>query len=88
MIGRKEAEALTDDEIVKEFGIVKSESRISYGIEYFETLEQALDFDKFVQVRGDRYNGGYYDGTTCGRDYAHDHVDKETGKQLYAVTVR
>lgn len=87
-MNQEEARAMTYDEVEKKFGIVKGESRISYGIEYFDTLEAALEFDKFVKIRGDRYNGGYYHGTTCGRDYSHDHVDKETGKKLFAVTVR
>jgi|TARA_R110000824_G_scaffold120382_5_gene275685 hypothetical protein len=70
----------------RKFNPVKSDSRTCFGIEWFETEEEAEAFAKAIQKRGDRYNGGWCHGTACGRDYGFDHVDKETSKKLYAVT--
>ena len=65
---------------------IKSDSRICFGIEYFATEEDAKVYAKHVRERGDTYNGGYFHGMQCGRETRFDHVDTETGQQLYAVT--
>lgn len=70
----------------RKFNPVKSDSRICFGIEWFATEEEAEAFGEEVRKRGDRYNGGWFHGMACGRDYSFDHVDKETSKKLYAVT--
>jgi hypothetical protein len=66
---------------------VKHDSRICFGIDYFATEAEAEAAAAIVRERGDTYNGGYFDGMPCGRDSGFDHVDSDTGKKLYAVTV-
>ena len=65
---------------------VKYDSRICFGIAFFETMEHADEYAAEVKRKGLTYNGGFFHGMPCGRDTTWDHVDKETGKQLYAVT--
>lgn len=65
---------------------VKHDSRICFGIAYFATEEDADAYAAVVKEQGLTYNGGWFHGMPCGRDKAFDHVDKETGQQLYAVT--
>jgi len=67
---------------------VKRESRICFGISFFATEADADAAAAIVRKRGDTYNGGWYDGMPCGRDTAFDHVDRDTGQQVYAVTTR
>ncbi len=67
---------------------VKRDSRICFGIAYFHTEADADTYAKIVRERGDTYNGGFFHGSPCGRDKSWDHVDPDTGKQLYAVTTR
>jgi len=66
---------------------VKYDGRICFAIEYFATEEDAKVYAKHVRDRGDTYNGGWSHGAPCGRATSFDHVDKETGQQLYAVTI-
>lgn len=65
---------------------VRTEQRIAYGIAFFDKEEDALAFAKTVVERGDRYNGGWFDGMVCGRDRNFDRLDPETGRLSYAVT--
>lgn len=73
--------------MTKDFDPVKSDSRNCFGIEWFATKEEAVAYDKEVRKRGDTYNGGWYHGAACGRAPEFDHIDKETGQQLFAVTI-
>lgn len=72
---------------MKKFTPVKTDSRICFAIEYFTTDADARAYGEQVKRRGDRYNGGYFDGMPCGRDVSFDYLDADLG-QLYAVTVR
>jgi hypothetical protein len=63
----------------------KRDSRICFAIDYFATKEDAEKADVIVRSRGERYNGGFYDGMPCGRDTGFDHKDAE-GNWFYAVT--
>jgi hypothetical protein len=65
---------------------VKLDSRICFGIAYFATEADADAYAAHVRKVGQTYNGGYFHGMPCGRDTSWDHVDRETGQQLYAVT--
>jgi hypothetical protein len=65
---------------------VKTDSRICFGIEYFDNETDADRFAIAVRERGDTYNGGWLHGMRCGRDKSFDHIDADLG-QLYAVTV-
>lgn len=66
---------------------VKIDSRNCFGIAYFTTEADAEQYAAAVRVRGDTYNGGYFDGMSCGRDTGFDYTDPELGR-LYAVTTR
>lgn len=66
---------------------VKHDGRICFGIDFFTDEAVADAYGKFVQERGDTYNGGFYHGMACGRDTTFDYVDQKLGK-LFAVTVR
>lgn len=59
---------------------VKVESRICFGISYFATEEEAESYAASVRRRGVTYNGGFLDGTPCGRAPHFDHDG------LFAVT--
>lgn len=61
-------------------------SRICFGIDYFATEEEAEIAAEIVTKRGDRINGGYYDGALCGRDIGFDTFMNEA--KIYAVTTR
>ena len=62
---------------------VKTDSRICFAIAFFETEADAEEYAK--HVKGE-YNGGFYHGRPTGRDSSWDHIDRDTGKQLYAST--
>jgi hypothetical protein len=64
---------------------VKIDSRICFGIAYFQTEDDAMKYDAHVRAKGYTYNGGWMDGAPCGRDRTWDHVDPELGP-LFAVT--
>lgn len=66
---------------------VKRDSRICFGIHYFATEADAKAAAAIVRKRGDTYNGGHFHGMPCGRDTGFDHVDRDTGEKVYAVTV-
>jgi hypothetical protein len=65
---------------------VAYDGRICFGIAYFGSEEDATEYAAKVKAQGITYNGGWYHGRPCGRDKTWDHVDKETGKALFAVT--
>jgi hypothetical protein len=74
---------------VLSFGKVKGrwslDSRISLSVLYFEQEAEANKIAKQVKKQDCRYNGGWFDGTACGRSEAFDHEDK-SGTKWYAVT--
>jgi hypothetical protein len=65
---------------------VEMDSRICFGIHFFDTEEKAKAYGEAVRLRGDTYNGGYSHGASCGRDKSWDYVRKD-GVKLYGVTV-
>lgn len=66
---------------------IKTSSRTCFGIEWFATEAEATARSETVRARGDRVNGGFYDGMSCGRDVSFDFTDNN-GVRHYAVTVR
>lgn len=64
---------------------VEVDSRICFGINYYDSEETAMKADTIIRERGDTYNGGYMHGMACGRDRNWDKKDKN-GKTLFAVT--
>lgn len=64
---------------------VRKSSRTCFGIEWYATEAEAETRAAQIRERGDRYNGGYYDGMPCGRDTSLDII--VNGKTVYAVTV-
>ncbi len=65
---------------------VKHEGRICFGIDYFTSARAAEIYGAMVTLRGDTYNGGWYDGMPCGRAPCFDYKDDVLGP-LFAVTV-
>lgn len=65
---------------------VEMDSRICFGIHFFDTEEKAKAYGEAIRLRGDTYNGGYSHGASCGRDKSWDYVRKD-GVKLYGVTV-
>lgn len=65
---------------------VYHDSRICFGINFFESESEANAYAEIVQKRGDTYNGGYFHGMACGREPERDMV--MDGRKLFAVTVR
>jgi len=65
---------------------VLSQSGNCMGVLFFRSEVEANAMAALVKVRGDRYNGGLYDGMPCGREANRDFTHPELGK-LYAVTV-
>jgi hypothetical protein len=63
---------------------VKTEGRICFGLEWYATEAEAEVRTKEVRESGQRYNGGFYHGSACGREKGFDYVDKEHGP-LFAV---
>lgn len=63
-----------------------TESRICFGISWFDSEEKADRYAAHVRANGDTYNGGWLHGTPCGRDASFDRtVD---GVKQFAVTRR
>lgn len=67
---------------------VRTESRICFGLAWFDDAQLAEEAAQAIMARGDRYNGGYYHGMPCGRAPTFDYFDPDTGRRLYAVTTR
>ena len=61
------------------------DSRICFGIKFYDSEEKAEAYAKVVRMQGDAYNGGWFHGMACGRDTSFDYVRKD-GVKLYAVT--
>lgn len=66
--------------------MVKREGRICFGIQYYDDEAEAEREGRKVFDSGRTFNGGFFHGAPCGRSKRFDHIDKETGKQLYAIT--
>lgn len=64
---------------------VKHDSRICFGIDYYDDEAEAEAEGAKVTAAGETYNGGWYHGMACGRDHYKDYTDDE-GRKLYAVT--
>ena len=64
---------------------VEMDSRICFGIHYFDSEVKAKAYAEVVSRRGDAYNGGYNHGRGCGRDESWDYTNK-AGVKLFAVT--
>ena len=65
-------------------GFVRHDSRICFGIDYFDSEENAQAAHVAVRASGRTYNGGWFDGMPCGRDTGFDYVND--GQKFYAVT--
>lgn len=65
---------------------IKYDSRICFGIDYYDDESEAKREGNKVRESGATYNGGFYHGRPCGRDDSWDYFDKKLGKKLYAVT--
>jgi hypothetical protein len=52
--------------MTKEPTPIRYQSGICLGWVIFATEEEALAYGKIVHARGDKINGGYYDGVPCG----------------------
>jgi hypothetical protein len=72
------------------------DERTCFGIHFFDTEAKAWAYDIYIRHRGDTYNGGWFHGMACGRDFTFDYtpaVDstlveaKYRGVPLYAVSV-
>lgn len=48
---------------------VRTDSRICFGLAWFLTEKDADIVAADVQRRGITYNGGFFDGMSCGRDH-------------------
>jgi hypothetical protein len=59
-------------------------SRVSIGIAYFATEEEADAYAAKVREAGASYNGGWFHGSACGREPARDFV--ADGVKYFAVT--
>lgn len=44
------------------------DSRICFGIIWFETEKEAIEYGKLMNELGVTYNGGMFHGMLCGRD--------------------
>ena len=51
---------------------IDHDSRISFGITYFDNQADANEYSDVVKALGITYNGGFYHGMICGRDKGHD----------------
>lgn len=65
-------------------GFIRHESRICFGIDYFDSEDAAQAAVKAVRAAGLTYNSGFFDKMPCGRASQFDHV--VDGRKLYAVT--
>lgn len=65
---------------------VKRESRICFGISWFSTEEEAMQYSTFGKEMGNTYNGGFYHGMSCGRSRSFDIKDDGGKTILFAVT--
>ena len=50
------------------------DSRICFGIEFYDSEEKAGYATLITKVQGNTYNGGWFHGMACGRDTSFDYV--------------
>ena len=50
------------------------DSRICFGIEFYDSEEKAFYATLVTQLQGNTYNGGWFHGMACGRDSSFDYV--------------
>jgi hypothetical protein len=50
------------------------DSRICFGIEFYDSEEKAYYGTLITKVQGNTYNGGWFHGMACGRDTSFDYV--------------
>jgi hypothetical protein len=50
------------------------DSRICFGIHFYDTEEKARYATLITQVQGNTYNGGWFHGMACGRDTSFDYI--------------
>jgi hypothetical protein len=50
------------------------DSRICFGIHFYDTEEKALYATLHTKMQGNTYNGGWFHGMACGRDTSFDYV--------------
>jgi hypothetical protein len=64
---------------------IREESRICFGLVWFDNEKEAMEYAKEVHKKGATYNGGYYDGMACGRERGFDY-ELPDGRKAYAVS--
>ncbi|NBO52179.1 MAG: hypothetical protein EBU83_01910 [bacterium] len=52
------------------------DSRICFGIEFYDSEEKAHAAHLISRLQGNTYNGGWFHGMPCGRDKSFDYVVK------------
>lgn len=50
------------------------DSRICFGIYFYDSEEKARIATLITQVEGNTYNGGFFHGMACGRDTSFDYI--------------
>jgi len=50
------------------------DSRICFGIHFYDSEEKASIATLITQLQGNTYNGGWFHGMACGRDNSFDYV--------------
>ena len=50
------------------------DSRICFGIEFYDSEEKAHIAHLISRMQGNSYNGGWFHGMACGRDTSFDYV--------------
>jgi alkanesulfonate monooxygenase SsuD/methylene tetrahydromethanopterin reductase-like flavin-dependent oxidoreductase (luciferase family) len=50
------------------------DSRICFGIHFYDSEEKARYATLITQVQGNTYNGGWFHGMACGRDTSFDYT--------------
>ena len=50
------------------------DSRICFGIYFYDSEEKARIATLITQVQGNTYNGGWFHGMPCGRDTSFDYI--------------
>lgn len=53
------------------------DSRICFGIEFYDSEEKAHIAHIISRLQGNTYNGGWFHGMACGRDKSFDYVVKQ-----------
>ena len=53
------------------------DSRICFGIQYYDSEEKAHIYSLISRMQGNTYNGGWFHGMACGRDTSFDYVVTE-----------